>query len=63
MTKTLKYKSAAMNNTRKLRGGIGINIFGKTDYGKSDYDKPRLFIKPKNKELPFMYFYNLYENK
>ena len=51
------------NNTRKHRGGIGINIFGKTDYGKSDYGKPRIFKEPRMTELPFMYFYNISDSK
>ena len=51
------------NNTRKHRGGIGINIFGKTDYGKSDYGKPRIFKEPRTTELPFMYFYNISDSK
>lgn len=59
MTKTLKYKTMIKNNTRKHRGGIGINIFGKSDYGKTDYGKPRIFKEPKITELPFMYFYDI----
>jgi hypothetical protein len=57
MKKTLKYKSKK-NNTHKLRkGGLKINLFGKSDYDK--YGKPRVFINRKNEELPFMYFYNI----
>ena len=59
MTKTLKYKSLSMNNTRKLRGGAwGI---GKSDYDNVDYGKPgsSLMTESKNKELPFMYFYDI----
>jgi hypothetical protein len=59
MTKTLKYKTMIKNNTRKHRGGIGINVFGKSDYGKSDYGKSRIFKEPKITELPFMYFYDI----
>lgn len=59
MTKTLKYKTMIKNNTRKHRGGIGINVFGKSDYGKADYGKPRVFKEPKITELPFMYFYDI----
>ena len=59
MTKTLKYKSLSMNNTRKLRGGAwGL---GKSDYDNVDYGKPgsSLMTESKNKELPFMYFYDI----
>jgi hypothetical protein len=64
MTKTLKYKLLKNNNiTRKIRGGIGINIFGKSDISKADYGKPRVFIKPKNRDLPFMYFYDIQVSK
>lgn len=59
MTKTLKYKTMIKNNTHKHRGGIGINVFGKSDYGKADYGKPRVFKEPKITELPFMYFYDI----
>jgi len=64
MTKTLKYKLSKNNNiTRKIKGGIGINIFGKSDISKADYSKPRIFIKPKNRDLPFMYFYDIQVSK
>lgn len=62
MKKTLKYKTMIKNNTRKHRGGIGINVFGKSDYGKADYGKPRVFKEPKITELPFMYFYDIKSN-
>jgi hypothetical protein len=62
MKKTLKYKTTTKNNTRKHRGGIGINIFGKSDYGKTDYGKSRIFKEPKITELPFMYFYDIQSN-
>lgn len=62
MKKTLKYKTTTKNNTRKHRGGIGINIFGKSDYEKSDYGKPRIFKESKITELPFMYFYDIQSN-
>ena len=62
MKKTLKYKTMIKNNTRKHRGGIGINVFGKSDYGKANYGKPRVFKEPKITELPFMYFYDIQSN-
>lgn len=62
MTKTLKYKSS-INNTRKLRGGVKMNIFGKSDYGTLNYMKPRVFKETKNLELPFMYFYDISDLK
>jgi hypothetical protein len=61
MTKTLKYKSSSNNRTHKVKLRGGVNIFGKSDYDKPIV-KPRFFQEPKNKELPFMYFYNIQYN-
>ncbi len=59
MTKTLKYKTMMKNNTRKYRGGIGINLFGKYNYGNHGSS---LMTEPKITELPFMYFYDIQSN-